>query len=249
MQAYPYRLVGASVKAEVRKTLHAVLDQWSREWFISLPAYEVRIDDVIPVDLEWHARRGSSDDWVASAAKERAQRDFTQLLFGQAAGSTPSALLADVWHECVTDLMKRLQPADSGESMYLAASSLDGLHIGAGGGALYAGFEGGLPLHGLALGGAWVEQIGANVLPAPRADVTLTPRHMLLSKGSTRIELSLGKAELPLSELATIAVGDVLSLDISYKDPLPLRTIDGQALCKAYLGRMGQNKAIQIIGK
>ena len=249
MQSFPYRFVGDSVKAEVRKALRTVLDTWSRAWFSSLPAYEIHIGSDVPVGFEWHARSVASDNWAAYCPKDRAQRDFMQLLFGPSAVASTSVLVAEVWHDCLSDLMARLVPVASSEARLLETESLSGLHTGAGSGALHIALEGALPIQGLALGGAWVETAAAEALPATSVKLALTPRHTLLSRGRARVELRLGEAELPLSELAGISVGDVLALDTPYKSPLLLRTTEGQALCQAHLGRIGQHKAIQIISK
>jgi flagellar motor switch protein FliM len=77
----------------------------------------------------------------------------------------------------------------------------------------------------------------------------LQPRTAAIGNGTVQLEITLGDAELSLAELASIAVGDVISLDASPRDPISVRTSDGQAAFHAYLGRNTERKVIQVSGQ
>lgn len=245
MQAYPYRLTGDSVKAKVGATIQAVLDVWAQEWFAVPPAFSIRVNDTLPMGGEWSIQTEDEHHWVACLPSETAVRDFMQLLFGTPAGNASGSLMDDVLQECLADLMQRLMPSTTVKTYY---GQYDDKRTGIGSGALHIDIDGGLPLLGLALGGAWVEKAAAEALPAPVSPQPVS-RRSAIGQGRMAVELSLGEAKLSLAELAGISVGDVLTLDSLYLNPLQLRTANGQALCKAHLGRIGQNKAIQVISR
>lgn len=254
MRAYPYRLCGDSVTAKSAESAGHILNAWCREWFVEpLPAHTLRMtSDFSPGAATWRLLKFDQDLWVACRLKDRAERDFMQLLFGSSAGAAHSPILADVFDSCIRDMLQRLlQPASLDEiDDAITVANLDGLRANAGSGVLFASVEGALPFSGLAFGGAWVESVASDALPLPAAQpVPLLPRRSALGTGEIHVELSLGEAELTLAELAGISVGDVLALDVPHQAPLQLRGADGTPLCKVHLGRTGQHIAVQVFSK
>lgn len=251
MRAYPYRLCGDSVMAKGSETLRRTLDTWCRDWFSTPPSHTVHVSAELPAGpAVWRSLQLDQEVWVACRLRDKAVRDFMQSLLGQSAGAAHSPILADVLEASLGDLMQRLMQAyaaDDGADA-VPVETLEGLRTGAGSGVLYAAIDGALPISGVALGGAWVAAITAEALPLPTT-APLSPRRAALGQGEMRVELSLGEAELTLSELAGIAVGDVLALDIRHQDPLQLRGPEGNSLCKVHLGRVGQQMAVQVISK
>lgn len=62
-----------------------------------------------------------------------------------------------------------------------------------------------------------------------------------------RAELLVGRADIPLPEIAALQVGDVIVLDSRIHDPLPLRLPGGAATLHANLGRAGDRRAAQLV--
>lgn len=61
-----------------------------------------------------------------------------------------------------------------------------------------------------------------------------------------KLEVLVGTAELPLPELATLAVGDVIKLDRRLEEPVLVKLGPGAPLCAGYLGTQGKHKAVQL---
>lgn len=251
MSAKPYRLAGDSVRAAVTAALRPGIAQWARDWFASAPKSGIAIDAKLPADIDedWLVF-GDDDCWLALPAKSLLSRDFLRLLLSaDIAGNTPGALAEQVVQDCIADLAQRcLALANALEPAAAAVrASVRTLHVGPGSGAVFATLQGDLPAQRLLLGGGLVAALSFEALPPAICDIPLAPRRSGIADGVTQVEVSLGEAELSLAELAGIAVGDVLALDALSRDPLTVRTIDGNPVFSAHLGLAGEHKAIQII--
>lgn len=61
------------------------------------------------------------------------------------------------------------------------------------------------------------------------------------------LEVVLGKAELSVSEIAGLQRGDVVLLDASLHDPLPVVIAGAPGDLHAWLGRVGQRRAVEFV--
>jgi Type III flagellar switch regulator (C-ring) FliN C-term len=75
----------------------------------------------------------------------------------------------------------------------------------------------------------------------------LDRRENCVNNGRIKLTLSAGTTELNFGVVSNIRVGDVIRLDSKISDPLSVSTIDGDHVCKAYLGKKEKNIAARII--
>lgn len=255
--ALPFRLVGENDKSALRIELLAEAQDWAAIWFAGAPPAELEIDaepDLDSLDkAPWTIAGEAPERWVAWQCPTDSWRDYARLLLaapvGPDAALTP--LIGSLLHECLSDLATRLLAAAgmATDCRQFAEGSLCSVRTGYGSGAVVAGLGGGLPPLRLVLGGEVAAAfIGRQVQPAA-THIALAPRKAAIASGSMRLEVVLGQAELTLAELANVSPGDVIRLQTSFREPLAVRTSDGQPILRAHLGTRKGHKAIQIIEK
>jgi flagellar motor switch/type III secretory pathway protein FliN len=66
---------------------------------------------------------------------------------------------------------------------------------------------------------------------------------------SVSLPVIVGEAEVDLANLASLAVGDVIRLDAPIEKPLAVRTADGESLFEVFLGRIGRDVAVEVVGR
>jgi flagellar motor switch protein FliM len=64
---------------------------------------------------------------------------------------------------------------------------------------------------------------------------------------TSHAELVVGRASLPIPDLAALQVGDVIVLDARIADPLELRIQHGATTLRAAIGTTGPNRAAKIV--
>jgi hypothetical protein len=91
----------------------------------------------------------------------------------------------------------------------------------------------------------------ASLAPAAPAAKGLAPVKLLKALDATpvRLEVRLGQAELGLSALMSVAVGDVIRLERAADAPVEVLAPGGGALLRAYPGQMQGMVAIEIDGR
>lgn len=83
--------------------------------------------------------------------------------------------------------------------------------------------------------------------PAP-AKATLAPRKSCIGKGRVKVRVNAGEVEIKLAELAELAPGQVVRLNLKTNQAFKLTVADTEAkLCNAYLGQCEGKKAVQLI--
>ena len=81
---------------------------------------------------------------------------------------------------------------------------------------------------------------------AKRRSGASSPIRSVLASRLVAAEVLVGSGELLLRELATLSVGDVITLDHRLQDPVTLRLAGGGDLCTGYLGVCQGRKAVQL---
>lgn len=74
----------------------------------------------------------------------------------------------------------------------------------------------------------------------------VVPRTRAIETQTVVLEAVAGEAELSLSELQTLAVGDVIRLDGRIERPIVVRLADTGPVCRGHLGRAKGRKAVQL---
>jgi hypothetical protein len=248
-------LPGANALSELRQRVVGSLDDWAREWIAdwngsrhTLVVKSFLADqDPQPAGYEW-LRSESGAAWVRGSAADRAQ-------FGRAVVGfelMPRLVCADEW---IADIVATAWEA---RNRALCAALLGSpLPVAS------ASNENGLP-NALYLFGAGAVQLSCDLLglyavadasvwrtvPPPEHSRTALPGIAKLDRamGNSRValEVVLGGAEIDLSKLLDLRVGDVLRL--SQKLDRPAAVVCGaNTVAHALLGESGGRKAAQLI--
>lgn len=101
----------------------------------------------------------------------------------------------------------------------------------------------GIPLSLLGDSAAWA----ALLAPAPTAPLPLEPCATALGPTPLRLQATLPAANVPLVDLATLAVGDFLNLGLDLSGRVSLRGIDNALDLTAEVGRREHHKAVRIL--
>jgi flagellar motor switch protein FliM len=81
---------------------------------------------------------------------------------------------------------------------------------------------------------------------SPRiADLTRNRIFRIMRKATVPVDAILGRAVLPVSEIARLQVGDVVQLDSVSRDPIIVE-VGGLSRYKAQPGRYGEQSAVQL---
>lgn len=82
-------------------------------------------------------------------------------------------------------------------------------------------------------------------LTGEAAEATRDVIRQIVNRGAISVEPILGRAKLPLSEIARLQVGDVIPLDTNAKDSIPVN-VGGITRFRAQPGRRGEQSSVQI---
>lgn len=251
----PFRLLGESDRETARLRLTQRIQAWIETWFTDKPRAELQWQNESEpsnrVGHGWRVYGSGLDHWVAYAVEPSAWRDIAAALLGTNQGlpAQPSPLLGDLVEECLADLVQSLFGTE-GSTEHGTPESLQTTAIrqGYGSGILIGKIGQDSSPIGIAMGGAVVENcLGPR--PAAAAKQLIAGRAAAIRGGKLHLEVVLGEAEIRLGDLAQIAVGDILRLQSSYKEPVAARNGQGQTMFRGYLGTQGASKAIQVISK
>ena len=103
----------------------------------------------------------------------------------------------------------------------------------------------------LLVGGKEVEVFlhhGAPAAAAPAArSAPLVPLWDAVSPLNSTVRAELEPVELSLGMMKALRVGDVIELSHSLDMPLLAKTLDGEVMCEAFLGRSGGHRAIELL--
>ena len=80
----------------------------------------------------------------------------------------------------------------------------------------------------------------------PRDAVPLEPRKSALQPQKIRLEVIVGEAEMPVHDLTTLKVGDVIKLDRKLEQPLQIQVREGKAVGAVFLGMRNGHAAVQF---
>ena len=139
------------------------------------------------------------------------------------------------------------QPIVSAAELIQDASSPGPQMWERGSGALAVRFvTGGKPLH-LLLSESMVRGLTRDLRPALGLHEPRSARRTCLGAQRVRLELWAGETQIELGVLHSLAPGDVILLDIPISEPLRV-TVDGKSTQRyAFLGRLGERKAMQLL--
>lgn len=73
------------------------------------------------------------------------------------------------------------------------------------------------------------------------------PIRRAIEQNSVTLDVIAGNAELTLSDLQTLQVGDVVRLDRKLHELLRIGVVDGESVCSGHLGAVKGSKAVQLL--
>jgi hypothetical protein len=245
----PYVLLGRSRAERLTRRALAALAQWAGGW-ASLPDHAVACSDACEtapaaLDLAWTRRALADGAEVLVALPWDSQPWMESLVFGLDDGAPRSPLAGSVADEALEALLAQLVEALTGQASAPAAAGA----MAAAPALLRRGA--GTVLCTVHLGARALRLLvpaAAAGAPARARDsgMPVVPLRQALARTPVALTVELGRAELTLGYLRTLAVGDVLALPMALDAPLSLHGPDGAPLCAAHLGSTGGQRAVEL---
>lgn len=255
-----FRLLGAATLDAVRARAAAAVAAWAGQWGVAADACEVLCARPggelagVAWDARWEA--GDRQLWLAfppdlQQSLQRAMfgRDDRPAGFGAAPGQLAALAAARALDALGAALAGALLDADGGQGARPGVSGPPPSHLLArGAGTLCITVAVGAARGRILLDGAGVAALAPAAPPAREA---LAPVALLKALDATPVRLAvrLGQAELGLSALMSVAVGDVIRLGRAADAPVEVLAPDGGALLRAYPGQTQGMVAIEIDGR
>lgn len=253
--AVPFRLRGESGRRTFVNLFDRLLMNWVGEWFFVPPEFEFRCEPPETYALQdasdWLVFGDIPEFWVALRLEIGTYQDVSRYMFsaGLDLSERFGALAELVVNDCLIDLCARTLVCGG------RSGNCDELNRGLG--ALRFGYGSGVEFGSvvtptfclnICFGGALVDaiQIASRLGVKDENPIRLARRELCLGGGLVGLEVVLGEAEICLSDLATISVGDVIRLTSSHNQPLVVRTNAGRNVGRVDLGARGKQMAIQF---
>jgi hypothetical protein len=246
MATRPFALLADSTLTALLQAARSALDPWCDGWGVT----QTRL----PLSA-----RPASDDGIDGGMAWRAYRkDDTSLWIGHDAGFVDELARA-LWNDACTQ-PGRIAAEAAAHAMEQLADSLAGLV-----GAPTDRCPGDIPAAGLALAGSGAACVTLHVGVARLCALldgaatrgfasparagknrALHARRAAVSDVAVRLQVELGRAEVELGSLLTLAPGQVLRLASHVDRPLVLVGSDDKAVLGGYLGHHDQQRALEI---
>lgn len=245
MSPLPFRLLGEAQVKSFESLLTQAVVSWQKDWFPEESHIHIDLNDAGSLSHEddWLILEQSQDLWIAWKSTPEATNCMVASLFNAtAAASRSSELVKEIFAECVRSFSQKFL------SNVVAArtGTLETLRAGYGSGALRAEIRSIFSRQHVVFSGGVVEKIlGAKKENQSR--YSLTRRESAIGKYKTKLEVTIGKAEITLADLANINIGDVIQLDTSIKQPLTIHAPAGEVVASGQLGILNNHKAVQLI--
>jgi hypothetical protein len=260
MEVRDFRLLGAATLDAVRAHAAAAVAAWAGQWGVAVDACEVlcaRPGSEL-AGVAWDARWEAGDRQLWLAFPPALQQSLQRAMFGRddrpaGFGAQPGQLAALAASRAVdalgAALAGALLDADGGQAARPGVSGQPPSHLLArGAGTLCITVAVGAARCRILLDGAGVAALAPGV---PAARDALAPVALLKALEATPVSLAvrLGQAELGLSALMSVAVGDVIRLGRAADAPVEVLAPDGGTLLRAYPGQTQGMVAIEIDGR
>ncbi len=261
MKAHPYRLIGERLGRSLKQALGPVVEGWAADWLPGEAAFS--LESLLPL-FDYCQERSSTkvellvnwlDDNWCGVLKPVETGLFGCLLVGAADEASEemasSALVQDVARQALIELAQRIlsgtQAAYDSVAFFVTDNPFPPDSRLRGSGAILIGFRLGSLRFDYVVSPVTVERY-LEGLDKPQQETRrqLTPLQAALGNQRLNARVSLGSAELSLGELATIRIGDVVTLDKAIDEPAAMRLgMNGDA-CAGFIGTKGESLAFRI---
>lgn len=256
MAVRPLRLIGANLLGVLDSAAAAAVSGWGADWGVAVAACACA--PVARADSErlWRQgwRVGAAAVWVDWSAELAGEIERALFAPGgmHADGAGAAAVLAPaVAADAVDALLDCLATLALGSDARIAC--LPGEQPEQAGapmsGALVLSVRFGTRELACLLNDAAVQAWAtrAGVYPAPLPALAALDLREAAGALTLALPVKLGGVDVNLASLMTVAVGDVIRLDMSLDQPLQVHSPDGRPLFSAHLGRSGSQVAVELI--
>ena len=262
----PYRLYGESQISRVQTRIDQIVNDWLGCWFCEREqpvASQLNVDQVSRSDKSVTCVRINciEGNWCAIAMDAEFVRKLPVAMFNAQSfqiSEFHTGVMSEVIEKALADLGSRIVEGSGGADIRLAKVDMDVLPrdvFAMGSGCLAFG----MTLDGVEtrvflsrqlvdcyLKTASNSRTNDGAEAARSNAVTLVPPQQALGKQRVHATVRLGDADLALSTLATLQVGDVIKLDTRIVEHSELLFADSNTKCLGYLGRTGDKYALRI---
>lgn len=257
MNARRFRLYGDSEIARITQGLQSAVDGWAEEWLVSVrPQVQVDRNSYAVTDPAWQWRATDTTDVSANGIAVGCQANWIRavklLLTGIPDGGDPAGGIAPGVGDA---LLTALIDTVAGVSGRVATPSsrlvpmpvLDADLSRPGSGCLGAEvvLTAGATLR-LVLWPELLERWLGDMPAGLPHDLPLVPVQQGLEVQSVTLEVIAGSAELSLTELQSLAAGDVIRLDRRLADPLAVLFDGEQQVAAGHLGALQGRRSVQL---
>lgn len=239
----PFRLLGDSQLALLGREAAPIATGWHADWVggAAPAAPQLRPASAPAPGGPWVCVRSGG----AACFVERRPLAVETLLFGAVAAAQPSALAREVADAALADLARRWLKAPPDVAASAEAPPADAWHRASGAVAVQLDCGGGTTLDLLLDGNLTARWLATR----PRETRAAAPLHALpqaIGVAPLRLAASVGDAVIDVATLQSLAIGDVVVLDLPVDRPLRLSIAGGAAPRGAYLGSHHGRRALQL---
>jgi hypothetical protein len=258
----PFRLLGDAQLALIGREAARIAAEWHADWVggaVPATSPALRTSPAAPASpaaraapqLRPAAAPALGGPWVsvrsggAACFIERRPLAAETLLFGAVAGEQPSALAREAADAALADLARRWLKAPADVAAGAEAPSAEAWHKASGAVVVQMDCGGGTSLALLLDGPLTARWLATR----PRSALAAAPLQALpqaIGVTPLRLAASVGDAVIDVATLQTLAIGDVVVLDLPVDRPLRLSIAGGPARHGAYLGSHHGRRALQL---
>lgn len=261
MRSHPYRLIGKRLERSLRQALKPVITGWVTDWLPDETSFAFQT--LMPLfeycqekeSTEIHQIISWVDDNWCGVLKPVELGHLGSLLLDTTDESmdeiASSVLLRDVAQQALIELAQRIlsgtQAAYDNVPFFLADNLIPKGAEWRGSGAVVIKFSVGSLSFDYVVSPITVERYLKGLdTPHQESRQKLIPLQAALGNQKLNARVSLGSAALSLGELATICIGDVVTLDKRIDEPASMRLgVNGDA-CEGSIGTKGESLAFRI---
>lgn len=261
MRAQPYRLIGERLQRSLSEQFKPIIKGWVEEWLPDETTYS--IDKLTPL-FDYCREVGTvdvyslvswvDDNWCGLLKPVETTLFGATLLSAkeeQIAEFPTSILLHGIAQQALLDLAQRMlsknQPSYDNVPFFITDNQLPDSAEICGSGAIVIRIKVGTLTLDYIVSPLTVERYIEDLEPPPQEKrKQLVELSSALGNQMVSAKVLLGSAELSLGELATIRIGDVVTLDKCVDQPASMRFGVNTDTCEGFIGIKGGSLAFRI---
>ena len=270
MNCRPYKLLGATDSEHILDFFTKIIHQWYKKWFTdeaNLPTVSfTKSKNELHADnyevSHYLIRYESKRNWYAIVDPSKFQLKLTENIYSNLVKNETeiseirAGLTEDVTNTVLNDLIKQFELSGSSSRSNSNASGLvpvstdsvlpDDIHAkGYGGASLCMCMKD--EVFSFVFSNEYIEKVlSANDSSAKESGRHMVSLHTALNNETLHAQVQLGSANIPLSELTDLKIGDVIKLDRKISDTIKLVIQNTKYQFKVKLGKTNNRLAVEI---